>query len=971
MGIICGVFVSYVIFGTRHDENPLLSRLVEPFYANFENQALVLGANLSNSNLRYANGRYATMVRVDLRGSDLRGAFFNGADLTGANFQDANLQEADLREAKGLTEKQLNMAKNYVLAYYNQDFLKRLGLPIDHNQRVASYNLSNVKFPEANLHGADLGGFNLQGADLRKVKALTSVQLKVAKNWPLASYSQDQGVSLGFPRNHNEYLAKKDLRGYPLLGANLQGAELEGFNLDDANLQGANLREAKGLTKERLQRTRNWVLAFYSQDFLNAVGLPPDHNERIAIGDLRGYLLRDTNIQGADLEKFDIAAANLQGANLREAKGLTKERLQRTRNWVLAFYSQDFLNAVGLPPDHNERIAIGDLRGYLLRDTNIQGADLEKFDIADANLQGANLREAKGLTKERLQRTRNWVLAFYSQDFLNAVGLPPDHNERIAKKDLRKITLPDANLYGADIQGVNLQDADLRAARGLTKEQLQGARNWPLAYYNRDTLDVLGLPSNHNERIAKKDLSTYPLVRVNLQGTDLHGFNFHNANLREANLDEADLRDVNLQEADLRGIKGLTVSICSSKKTFMLDFICLFKDPRNELQELQEARNWLLAYYSQEHIDSLGLPADHDDRIAKKDLNGYSLRGANLRGAELKGFSLEDANLQSADLRGAKGLTKEQLAHARNWVLASYSNDILKLLELPHGHNGRVANKDLSGYSLRDVNLQGADLEGFNLNNANLQSADLRGAKGLTKEQLAHARNWVLSLYSDDLLTALGLPVDHNDRVARRELRGYSLQGANLRDAHFTGFKLQKADFQEATLRDADFEGAELWWTNLSRANLQGANFLGIKGLIRADCSLSNGLWLFIKCLVIDPRSDLLDAKNWILAYYSEELLSILGLPSDHNERLRAKNLSGYVLHDVNLEGADLTDISGLNWDQLKSALTDDMTQFPKYLRSSKPSKPDGATSETHGDAHGSCRQSLLQRHLAPCAPGS
>lgn len=453
LGMLFGVFMSYVMFGTRYDENPLFARLVEPLYANFENQSLVLGANLSNSNLRYANGRYATMVRVDLRGSDLRGAHFNGADLTGANFQDANLQEADLREAEGLTEKQLKVAKNYVLAYHNPDFLKRLGLPIDHNQRIASKNLSNVKLPEANLHGADLKWFNVQGADLRKIKGLTRVQLEVAKNWPLASYSQEQGVSLGFPRDHNAHLAKKDLRGYPLQGANLRGAELEGFNLEDANLQGADLREAKGLTKERLQGTRNWVLA----------------------------------------------------------------------------------------------------------------------------------------------------------------------------------------------------------------------------------------------------------------------------------------------------------------------------------------------------------------------------------------------------------------------------------------------------------------------------------------------------LYSEDLLTALGLPVDHDDRVARKDLGGYSVRGANLRGAQFTGFKLQGADFQEANLRDADFEGAELWWTNLIRANLQGANFLGVQGLIRTGCSLTDGLWLFLKCLVIDPRSEFLEAKNWILAYYREDLLSILGLPSDHNERLRAENLSGYVLHDVNLEGADLTDITGLNWDQLNSALTDDMTQFPKYLQSSKP----------------------------------
>jgi hypothetical protein len=100
---------------------------------------------------------------------------------------------------------------------------------------------------------------------------------------------------------------------------------------------------------------------------------------------------------------------------------------------------------------------------------------------------------------------------------------------------------------------------------------------------------------------------------------------------------------------------------------------------------------------------------------------------------------------------------------------------------------------------------------------------------------------------------------------------------------------------------------------------------------------LSDGLWLFLKCLVIDPRSELREAKNWILAYYNTDVLDALGLPSDHNERLHAKNLSGYLLKDVNLEGADLKDMTGLNWDQLKAAFTDDMTQFPAYLQASKP----------------------------------
>ncbi len=53
------------------------------------------------------------------------------ADLSGANLQGANL-----REATGFTASQVKLAKNWELALYSDDFLKKLGLPPDHNERV-------------------------------------------------------------------------------------------------------------------------------------------------------------------------------------------------------------------------------------------------------------------------------------------------------------------------------------------------------------------------------------------------------------------------------------------------------------------------------------------------------------------------------------------------------------------------------------------------------------------------------------------------------------------------------------------------------------------------------------------------------------------------------------------------------------------------------------------------------------------
>ncbi len=76
-------------------------------------------------------------------------------------------------------------------------------------------------------------------------------------------------------------LQKAGLRWANLIGANLQKAYLREANVQGAKLQGADLREATGFTASDVKRAENWKLAFYSDDFLKKLGLPPDHNERV------------------------------------------------------------------------------------------------------------------------------------------------------------------------------------------------------------------------------------------------------------------------------------------------------------------------------------------------------------------------------------------------------------------------------------------------------------------------------------------------------------------------------------------------------------------------------------------------------------------------------------------------------------------------------------------------------------------
>ncbi len=60
--------------------------------------------------------------------------------------------------------------------------------------------------------------------------------------------------------------------------------------------------------------------------------------------------------EGKEGERADLFEANLQGATLVGAKGLTASQVKKAKNWKLAFYDGDFLKKLRLPPDHNERV---------------------------------------------------------------------------------------------------------------------------------------------------------------------------------------------------------------------------------------------------------------------------------------------------------------------------------------------------------------------------------------------------------------------------------------------------------------------------------------------------------------------------------------------------------------------------------------------------------------------------------------
>jgi uncharacterized protein YjbI with pentapeptide repeats len=127
-------------------------------------------------------------------------------------------------------------------------------------------------------------------------------------------------------------------------------------------------------------------------------------------------------------------------------------------------------------------------------------------------------------------------------------------------------------------------------------------------------------------------------------------------------------------------------------------------------------------------------------------LGAIDLRYADLRGASLPGAVLPEATLEWSDLLAAD-LTGSELSLAN------------------------MSNTDLLGAKLERADLSGAVLKGANLaqaqfTEADVEFADFRGSLGLAADEIKKARNWCNAFYDPEMLAALGLEKDNNDRVA-------------------------------------------------------------------------------------------------------------------------------------------------------------------------------------------------------------
>lgn len=182
----------------------------------------VTGGQLSRAYLRYASASHAFLAGADLSAADVRGADLRNADLRRADLQGADLSEVYLDDAI-LRGADLTDAKLFRTEFMFAD-------------------LRDVRLLAADMVDADLFQADLRGADLRRVR-LAGANLKIA---------------------------------------NLSGADLEEARLGGADLSFTNLTSAKNLDPEQVKRADHWDKACYDDATLKALGLPPDHNQKVA-----------------------------------------------------------------------------------------------------------------------------------------------------------------------------------------------------------------------------------------------------------------------------------------------------------------------------------------------------------------------------------------------------------------------------------------------------------------------------------------------------------------------------------------------------------------------------------------------------------------------------------------------------------------------------------------------------------------
>ena len=219
--------------------------------------------------------------------------------------------------------------------------------------------------------------------------------------------------------------------------------------------------------------------------------------------DFRNGNFRNTDFSYTDLKDADFRYTKLKDANF---------RYTILRNSDLS--GAELRNA--------------DLRNTDLANADLKNADLSGADLRNADLSGVDLRNVKINAETKLDA--KWYLVWEIvnqgafQRNLSGANLTYANlkNADLRNADLRNAELSGADFKGADLSGTNFTDSDLncyqlkeimeignilsegrctnlKGAKNITIEQVQSAKNWNKAKYDKDFRAKLGLPPEKEE----------------------------------------------------------------------------------------------------------------------------------------------------------------------------------------------------------------------------------------------------------------------------------------------------------------------------------------------------------------------------------------------------------------------------------------------------------------------------------------
>jgi len=202
-----------------------------------------------------------------------------------------------------------------------------------------------------------------------------------------------------------------------------------------------------------------------------------------------------------------------------------------------------------------------------------------------------------------------------------------------------------------------------------------------ILWLNKSGEKQINIRNQHNEiddfRDWKATEASYRILGAikRLNREDVHKIDLHECYLRNINLSYITLKGSNLNYADLAGVKLIDAVLDSTR----LNQVNL------ENATLNKASLRFALLSGANLSGASGIKTDFENAfLVKADLKNSHMISANFRGADLSGANLENAHLYMADFTGAKGLTIEQLAQAKNLNKAKFDEEIYNMIVINH-----------------------------------------------------------------------------------------------------------------------------------------------------------------------------------------------------------------------------------------------------------------------------------------------